>query len=196
MLEHVRLVRKVNDALRNRRPIYQVTEPLLRLHYLVIRPYEARLAGRARERVWAEVADSVAAQIQGPHLEELARSWCMDFASSRTLGGLPSRCEPALLACHEHKTTHELDVVVSEDAVFAGNRVLAIGEVKATRQAIGLNQLRRLEHLTTLLPAAATPEPPRLLLFSRHGFTPDLASEITRRSDVELIDLNRLYRGD
>jgi hypothetical protein len=31
MLERVQLIRKVDDALRSRRPLYQVTEPLLRL---------------------------------------------------------------------------------------------------------------------------------------------------------------------
>jgi hypothetical protein len=49
----------------------------------------------------------VASLINGPHLEGLARSWCVDHASTQTLGGLPSRCEPALVACREHKTSHE-----------------------------------------------------------------------------------------
>jgi uncharacterized protein len=47
MLERVQLIRKVEDALRARRPLYQVTEPLLRLHHLLIRPHEARLVAEA-----------------------------------------------------------------------------------------------------------------------------------------------------
>jgi hypothetical protein len=34
-----------------------------------------------------------------------------------------------------------------------------------------------------------------LLLFSRKGFTPDLAAEAVSHSDVDLIDLRRLYHG-
>jgi hypothetical protein len=46
MLERVQLVRKVDDALRSRRPVYQVTEPLVRLQHLIIRPAEARFGVR------------------------------------------------------------------------------------------------------------------------------------------------------
>jgi uncharacterized protein len=177
------------------RPLYQVTEPLIRLQHLLIRPYEARLVGRGRARVWAEAADLVASLIRGPHLEDLARSWCMDHASAETLGGLPSRCEPAVVACREHKTSHELDVVVSSDAPYTVSRVLAIGEVKAIRSPVGLNQLRRLEHIRTILPVGTESARPRLMLFARCGFTPDLTAEAGIRRDVELIDLQRLYNG-
>lgn len=196
MLERVQLIRKVDDGLRARRPLYQVTEPLLRLHHLLIRPHEARLVGRGRARVWTESADTVESLIYGPHMEDLARSWCADHASAETLGGLPSSCEPAVVACREHKKNHEIDVVVRAETPHAPSRVLAIGEVKATDSRVGLNQLRRLEHITGLLPAAAQADHPKLLLFSRHGFTPDLTAEAATRHDVELIDLDRLYHGD
>ncbi len=133
----------------------------------VLGPFEARLVGRGRAQVWAESSDTVASLIYGPHLEDLARSWCVDQASTETLGGLPSRCEPALVACREHKTSYELDVVVTADTPLTGARILAIGEVKATRSPVGLSQLQRLEHIRTLLPPAMSPAPPRLLLFAR-----------------------------
>jgi uncharacterized protein len=196
LLERVGLVRKVDDAIRSRRPVYQIAEPVLRTHQLLIRPNEARLLGRARTRVWPEAKDLVESLIYGPHLEDLARSWCLDYAGAQTLGGLASRCQPAVIACREHKKNHEVDVVVSADPPYDSSRILAIGEVKATKAQVGLNQLRRLEHITTLLPASATPTAPRLMLFARHGFTPDLAAEAEFRRDVELIDLNRLYSGD
>jgi hypothetical protein len=189
------LVEQAPELPSSRRPIYQVTEPLLRLHHLIIRPFEARLVGRGRAQVWAQSADTVASLINGPHLEELARSWCVDHASTETLGGLPSRCEPALVACREHKPNHELDVVVTADTLQTGARILAIGEVKATRSPVGLNQLLRLEHIRTLLPPAMSPVLPRLLLFARHGFTLELTAAATARNDLELIDLNRLYAG-
>ncbi|MBO0802095.1 MAG: hypothetical protein J2P25_03340 [Nocardiopsaceae bacterium] len=87
-------------------------------------------------------------------------------------------------------------MVVRAETPHAPSRVLAIGEVKTTDPRVGLNQLRRLEHITGLLPAAAQADEPKLLLFSRHGFTPDLAAEAATRHDTELIDLDRLYHGD
>jgi hypothetical protein len=195
MLERVQLVRKVDDALRSRRPVYQVTEPVVRLQHLIIRPFEARLVGRGRARVWAQAQDTVASLIYGPHLEDLARSWCIEYASLETLGGLPSRCEPAVIACREHKKNHELDVVVSADPSGEKSHILAIGEVKATNSLVGLNQLERLRHIRSLLPADAITDEPKLLLFSRRGFTPDLVAEARSSPDVALIDLTCLYHG-
>ena len=75
------------------------------------------------------------------------------------------------------------------------SRILAIGEVKATNWRVGLNQLERLRHIRSLLPASAINDQPKLLLFSRQGFTPDLAAEAQSSPDVALIDLHRLYHG-
>ena len=172
MLERVQLVRKVEDALRSRRPIYQVTEPLVRLQHLIIRPFEARLVGRDRARVWAESQATMASLVYGPHLEDLARSWCIDYAAPETLGGLPSRCEPAVVACREHKKNHELDVVVSADPPGGKSHILAIGEVKATNWVVGLNQLERLQHIRSLLPSYEATGEPRLLLFSGKASPP------------------------
>jgi uncharacterized protein len=55
--------------------------------------------------------------------------------------------------------------------------------------------LRRLEHLRGLPPGDRVGEPPRLLLFSRSGFAADLAEEAAARPDVELVGLERIYRG-
>jgi Arc/MetJ-type ribon-helix-helix transcriptional regulator len=44
-------------------------------------------------------------------------------------------------------------------------------------------------------PVAAIAGEPKLLLFSRRGFTPELAAEVRSRPDVALIDLLRLYQG-
>jgi hypothetical protein len=53
-----------------------------------------------------------------------------------------------------------------------------------------------LAHLAALLPADRVAEPPRLLLFSRAGFTARLRRAAAARGDVALIDLDRLYHGD
>jgi AAA+ ATPase superfamily predicted ATPase len=195
VLEHVRLVERIDDGLRQRRPVYRIADPLIRLHQLVIRPHEARLVARAGARVWAEAADTAAALIYGPHLETLARGWCLEHAAEQTLGGIASRVQPTVLACPQHRQGHELDVVVTEVRPFASDQVVAIGEVKATRAPVGDGELNRLEHLRGMLPPGRHAGQVRLLLFSRAGFTRALRESASLRGDVELIDLHRLYAG-
>jgi hypothetical protein len=84
-------------------------------------------------------------------------------------------------------------VVVTADAPQARGRVLAIGEVKATRSPVGLKQLERLAHIRTLLPPAMAPALPPPV--RQHGFTPELTAAAAALDDLGLIDLNRLYAG-
>lgn len=144
-------------------------QTVLRLHQLVIRPHEERLArraGAAAAAVWREVADTVSSKIYGPHFEDLARQWCAEHASPRSLGGPASRVRPAEIACPRHRTSHELDVVVTTTSSGAADRIAAIGD-----------------------------SPPRLLLFASNGFTREVVEASRSRGDVELIDLDRLYQG-
>jgi len=195
VLEEARLVERVEDAFRQKRATYLVSEPVIRLHELVIRRHEARLARRGADRVWAEVQDTVRSKIYGPHFEAVAREWCLTHAAPSTLGGSAGRVQPATVPCPAHRSDHELDVVVTTIADNAPDRVTAIGEAKWHGEPVGVGQLERLEHIRPLLPPRRTPEPPRLLLFSLTGFTPDLSRAARRRDDVELIALDRLYRG-
>jgi hypothetical protein len=152
------------------------------------------VAGRAAE-VWARNADTVQYRIYGPHFEDLARQWCLWHADPATLGGSPSQALPTVLPCREHRQGHELDVVVWQTRIGQPDTIIAIGEAKATAAPVGGAEVRRLEHLRDLLPADAVPEPPRLLLFARSGFTADVTRAGTGRDDLELIDLDRLYTG-
>jgi hypothetical protein len=196
MLEHTLLIERLEDALRQRRPVYRITEPLIRFHQLVIRPNEARLVRRAGDQVWAENADVVASFVYGPHLEDLARQWCGAHASARTVGGTAGRVQPATLACRACKTGHELDVVVTEERPFAADRITAIGEVKATAKRVDVKAVERLEHIRALLPEDKVQDAVKLLLFSRNGFTDGLKRLADQRTDVELVDLARLYHGE
>jgi hypothetical protein len=106
-----------------------------------------------------------------------------------------SSVRPTEIACRDHRGGHELDIVVLEGLGGAASRVTAIGEVKATNAEVNMRQLRRLEHLRGLLPSARVEQQPKLLLFSRSGFTTDLTEESAARPDIELISLQRIYRG-
>jgi uncharacterized protein len=195
VLEQTQLVERVEDAFRQRRPVYRIAEPILRLHQLIIAPNEADLVGGAGRRVWEDVADTVNARIYGPHFEELARQWCLWHAEPGTLGGRASTVQSATIPCATHRQGHELDVVVTRKRPGESNLVLAIGEAKSTRTPVSEVELRRLEHIRGLVPTDRVGSLPRLLLFSRNGFTPALTRESETRGDVELVDLNRLYGG-
>jgi hypothetical protein len=193
-LAEIGLIEHAEDALRGKRSSFLIAEPIVRLHQLITARYEPELVAGRADRVWARSAATVAAKIYGPHFEALARQWCLHYADEETLGGLASAVRPTEIACREHREGHELDVVVLEDPGPTG-RVTAIGEAKATNAAMDVRQLRRLEHLRGLLPSDRVGQPPKLLLFSRTGFTPDLAEASVARPDVELVSLDRVYRG-
>ncbi|HEX6471959.1 MAG TPA: ATP-binding protein, partial [Streptosporangiaceae bacterium] len=114
-------------------------------------------------------------------------------AGPASIGGRVSRVRPAVLACRACRSSHELDIVAIEAQPGGADRIAAIGEVKATAKRVDVTAVRRLEHIRDLLPADRVQGPPMLLLFSRSGFTADLAKLAGGRRDVELVDLPRLY---
>ncbi|WP_254550256.1 AAA family ATPase [Catellatospora tritici] len=194
-LQDIGLVEAVDDALRSRRTVYRITEPVVRLYQLISARHEAELVGGRAADVWARNADTVQSKIYGPHFEDLARQWCLRHASPETLGGVAGRVLPSQLACRTHQTGHELDAVVWEARPGQADRILAIGEAKAGQGPVGPAELERLEHLRGMLPAEATPDPVRLILFGRSGFTADLHAAAATRDDVVLVDLTRIYQG-
>ena len=70
-------------------------------------------------------------------------------------------------------------------------QVTAIGEVKAG-ETVGIRHLRRLEPARSAFGTRALDA--KLLLFTT-SFDPELHKAGSRRSDVELVDLDRLHRG-
>jgi hypothetical protein len=193
-LEDIGLIEHLDDALRGKRTVFRIAEPIVRLHQLITARYEPELVAGRADRVWRRSATIVAEKIYGPHFEDLARQWCLLYADEETLGGVPSAVRPTEIACREHEHGHQLDIVVTDDPSPAG-RISAIGEAKATTAPVGLDQLRRLEHLRGLLPSQLVDQPPKLLLFSRTGFTAAVADEAVARPDVELVGIDRLYGG-
>ena len=192
-LQDIGLIEHLDDALRGKRTVFRITEPVVRLHQLITGRYEPELVAGRAARVWARTAETVAARIYGPHFEDLARRWCLEYAEDETLGGPPGSVRPTEVPCPEHKDRHELDIVIANDP--SGGLIIAIGEAKAANSTMEVRELRRLEHLRGLLPSARVDQPPKLLLFGRSGFSPELVAEAAERPDVELIGLERLYQG-
>jgi hypothetical protein len=193
-LEDIGLIEHLEDALRGKRSVFRIAEPVVRLHQLITSRHEPELVAGRAARVWARNSVTVSEKIYGPHFEDITRQWCLNHADDETLGGPAGSVRPTEMPCREHSGGHQIDALVTETP--AGNsRITAIGEAKATNDPVGTGQLRRLEHLRGLLPSHRVEQPPKLLLFSRTGFTSGLTDEARARGDVELIDLERIYYG-
>ena len=94
------------------------------------------------------------------------------------------------------RAQHELDVVATVRKSSGATEVAAIGEAKHTTQVRTIADLTRLEGIRTLLvDRGKAPPTAKLLLFSATGFDRNLLASAEARDDVELIDLDRMYRG-
>ncbi|WP_117208047.1 AAA family ATPase [Allorhizocola rhizosphaerae] len=187
LLEEIQLVERVEDALHARRPIYRITEPVIRFHELIIRDNEALIVSGHGNEVWKSVQETISSKIYGPAFATISREWALRYAPREMIGGVPRGIRPATVACREHRGGHELDVVVLGGP--GADRVLAIGEAKASTRVLGEEHLRRLEHVRELIGVGEA----KLLLFGRAGFSVALRRSAAHRPDVELIDLAMLY---
>jgi uncharacterized protein len=195
-----------DDPIRKARSTYELLEPLVRFHRLVIAPNEQRLArGGDARRVWLDAESTVASLIQGPQLEQLAYDWSLLHAAPDTFGGTVSLVGPTSLARPMDggggQSIRDLDFAAVETTSRGARRVLAVGEVKATTAKVGSALLDRIDRVATAWEASpprgtTVTGPLKRVLFSRSGFTNDLRRIGDQRPDVELIDLRRLYSGD
>ena len=186
------------DALRRRRPVLRLADPLVRFLHVVVRPDRAAYEDRATSTTFAAARPRFRAQVLGPRFEELAREWTARHASQETTGGDVGRVAPAVVNDPGGATQHQVDVVAL--ARGSGGRrpqVRLLGEAKYTRQAVGPAQLDRLERIRKAIEAQGRADVGvvRYALFSAAGFDSDLRRRVSRRGDVELVDLGRLYTG-
>jgi uncharacterized protein len=182
------------DMLLNRKPVVSIADPVIRFHHTITLPrlqvFQRR--GRAAEG-WAEAKPTYSARILGPHFESLARDWTITSFTVRT--GMPvGWTGTSTVACREHGTSHQLDVVslrAGDMPRTSAARVALIGEAKSTNRPRNSADLRRLAHIRELLGPRA--EDAALALFSRTGFDDDLR-EPEARGEVTLVTLADMYR--
>src|SRR5438067_3530822 len=184
VLEDTRLITRLPNPLHERRSTYRITEPIIRFHQLVTAPNEARLSRHQGTLVWDEMQATVASNIFGAHLEDLAREWIMFHSDEQTVGGSPKSVGAADVACRQHRG-HHVDVVCTR-----GERVIAIGEAKW--RPVTLADLERLRHIRDVTPNAGGA---RRLLFTAHTADRHLRAAVAGAGDVQIVDLERLYTG-
>lgn len=183
------------DPIRAQRPTYALADPFLQFHYAILEPHGPLLRDRDPRSVWASRLSAVfGSRVRGPVFEEVARTWARRHASSLTLGGAADHLGPSSAVVDG--TERQLDLVVAsaEDpgAPPSDRTVLALGEAKAGT-TVGPHHLRALERARTALGTRAAHA--KLILFAR-AFRAKLETEADGRSDVELVDLERLYEGE
>jgi uncharacterized protein len=178
-------VEKIGDPLRKNRFVYELLEPMVRFQRIVVERNEPRLLRRQAKEVWTDVRPAVATKIYAPHAEHVAREWVLSYADRATLGGVVHEVGPTEVA-----GVGQVDLVGVEATSAGGRRPVFIGEVKATTTRTGVDVLQRLD-------AAATRIGPSVmrLIVSINGFTSDLERAVVKRSDVQLVDVHRLYHG-
>lgn len=199
-LERARFIERADDVLRSRRPTLRITDAMLRFHHAVIRPDLHRFESRQALVAWPDAKARFEPGVAGPAFEAIARTWTSRYASPDTLGGTATRVGSTVVNDSAGRSRMEIDVVAvearSDDDDRASPALLLIGEAKSGPDPRGLADLHRLERAKELLAGRARAERARLAIFAVGGFTTDLQDEAARRSDVVLVDLERLYAGD
>jgi AAA+ ATPase superfamily predicted ATPase len=179
------------DPVRKQRPLYALTDPFLQFHYAVLEPHGPLLRERDPATTWeTKLRQVFDARVRGPVFEEQARTWVRRFASAQTVEG-DGRLGPS--SVHRAGKDWQLDLVLASDEEDPASRtVLALGEAKAG-ETLDDRHLQKLELARDALGPRAREA--KLLLFGPEASS-SLAADAARRSDVELIDLERLYAGE
>lgn len=183
------------DPVRAQRPTYSLADPFLQFHYAVLEPHAPLLRERDGLASWQGRLSAVFdARVRGPVFEEQARTWARRQAAAATLGEPPNPIVGQTTVVVDG-VERQLDLVVASaanpEATPAERSIHAIGEAKAGR-TVGPSELRALERARAALGTRAAHA--RLLLVAP-AFTAELETLAAGRTDIELVDLERLYRG-
>ncbi len=187
-------IRRDDDVLLHRRPVYRIADPIVRFSQLVVEPYRTLLEDRRVEEAWVAAEPSFSAGVIGPHFERLAVTWTARYAHWPAPVGEVGH---AVINDAAGRASHELDVVALPQGLprqAKNPAIVVLGEAKSSQLPRTIADLNRLEHIRQLLvargvdAAAAT-----LVLFGRGGLDSDLCREAATRSDVRLVDLAMIF---
>ncbi|HUX03280.1 MAG TPA: hypothetical protein VMV53_00010 [Acidimicrobiales bacterium] len=181
---------RLEDPVRQQRPAYALADSFLQFHYAVLEPHGSLLRDRDPAQSWGGRLSAVFdSQVRGPVFEEQARTWVRRFADSATLA-TRDYIGPSIAVIDG--VERQLDVVVAAQGDVPSEReIVAIGEAKSG-ESLTTAHLHRLETIRTSLGRRAAHA--KLFLFGPSADRPLLQVSRTR-SDVEIVDLERLYHG-
>lgn len=178
------------DPVRAQRPLYALNDPFLQFHFAVLEPHGPLFRDRDITKAWRErLREVYLSQVRGPVFEEMARTWMRRFVSEETL---PVRDWIGPSSVSLQGKEKQIDVLVAGNAEEpAERRIVAIGEAKSG-EALTLGHLMRLENKRAAFGERAVRA--KLFLFGPKADA-ELLAAADRRTDVELVDLDRLYGG-
>jgi hypothetical protein len=175
------LLSRTPDPLRAKRSLLDLSDPFLRFHYAIIRPNQAALARRQATSVWKHSARTFRSQVLGPQFEATCRTAIIDLDLDLPhITGVGATVLRDSAAGHNH----EVDIVgVNQD-----DKVVLIGEVKASESPRGLDDIRRLDHLATLVPESRRAGTIHRALFALAGVDNSAQREARGRAEWHIID--------
>ena len=186
------------DVLLQKKPVYFIADPIVRLSEVVLDPYRSLLEERDAGTAWEQAAPAYSSLVLGPHFERMAVEWTMRHSGGRW-GQDIGEVGPTVVNDPAGRARHQLDVVALERGVprhAAAAQVVVLGEAKSSNRRRTLSDLERLEHIRALLASRGVDtHSAHLALFSRQGFDRHLKTAAAKRADVHLIDLDTLYAG-
>jgi len=185
-------IERLVDPTKSNRAMYFPGDSIIRFHYAIIRPNRQRLRTRAAASAFWSGADATfRSMVVGPTFEGTARHWATHYATVPALAEPGTRIGATTVSVDG--TEYEVDLVASgDDGGSPGERTItALGEAKSGEE-ITFSHLNKLEKLRNALGDRASDA--TLLLFGTK-FAKNLLTRTKDRSDVELVDLERLYKG-
>lgn len=184
------LLTKDDDVVRQRRPVYRVSDPIIRFHQAVRHPRAAIFEDHRGAEGWADAQASFESLVLGPHLEHAARQH-VGRVGARLIGSLVVDVGTTVINDRHDRAAHEVDIVAVGPGTGPQHRAIeAVGEAKLRTLDVG--DLSRMERLRGLLPGA---DAAHIFLVSASGCTARLRAEATTRPDVHLVSLDEMYAG-
>lgn len=179
--------------LSGRDPLYRLVDPIIAFIYSCVEPWRPLAEDGRRQQAWDSASPAWSAQILGPHLETLARSWVSRFAAPESIGGTPGIVGRAEMADPTGRVSREIDVVIIPPGEPAGRgaAVQAIGEAKLTAD---VDAIHHLDRCAELLVARGHGRPQKLIVFCETA-SPAFRKLAKERREITLVDLQRLYGG-
>lgn len=186
------LIAREEDPLHRRRSSYRVDEPIVTTWKEIVEPIERRLLRSDPQRLFDDLEAPLHARVVAPAFEQLTRDWAMRHATETTLGGPVTTVGSSMLGRGgDSPNGAQIDLVAIDRDAAGRQTVRAIGEAKHRNRPIDMTAIAKLEALRTRLGSPCA----KLLLACDAGFDRDVVRLDRHRTDIELIDADRLLHG-
>jgi uncharacterized protein len=183
---------KDEDAIRQRRPIYSISDPLIRFQRAVRDPDAVRFEDGDGAAAWREADSRFRSTVLGPTWEALVRGHVRQHGTE-LLGERVTAVGRTSVSNAKRRIEEEVDVVALGPGSNARRKVVrALGEAKL--RGLGVGDLNRLEGIARRLAGPnVTVDEPHFVLASATGFSPDLVQDCRARRDVSLVTVGGLF---